>query len=133
MKNYRLTIEHGDESCTLETDSLVDLTVMLNKVVADGMTCKGSGLEATARDVLGKYKSKYESNRQSKIELVGAELEVVKCYIQGLAIGDTVSHLNDNFGVKVSKSSIGRMWARMPNINEAQEARRQRGCKLSDS
>ena len=84
------------------------------KIVAAQLSSNpGSDLDMMARGVLKVFKAYFNRHKrqyQSRVSKVGLELDLVKCYLRGLTISETVKWFKAHKGFRTSDSAIRRYW-----------------------
>ena len=76
-------------------------------------------LDETAEKMLVDYEDKYIrfSNRPlSPLRKAGLDMDLIKCYLQGLSTFETVAWLKENRNFVSSKSSVGRYHRRFRTL-----------------
>ena len=81
-------------------------------------------LDMAARDALRAYKAIVSHNRTQQatsIAKAGCELDLIRCYLQGFSIKQTLEYLRINCGLKSSMSGVGRYWTVLQEAGWAKE------------
>lgn len=84
------------------------------RIVAAGInvTC-GSDIDMVARRVLKVFEAYFRHRKRlyrSRLSTVGLELDLVKCFLRGLTINETIKWLKAHKNFRISKSAVGRYW-----------------------
>ncbi len=82
-------------------------------VAARASDNQGEDLDTMAGEVLKVFKAYYSYPKRwcrSRIAVEGLELDLVKCFLQGLTISETVKWFKTHKGFKTSKTAVGRYW-----------------------
>jgi hypothetical protein len=131
-RNYKLLIKTPQGKCDIEADSWDDLMLLAPEAVSKVLSPSGRklGLDATAKVVLQavreyKKRKSLRPNNVPRTPYAGHELEVIKCYLQGMTIAETKKWLKQNRDVECSESSVGRCWLSLGEIKAACMFRRQ--------
>ena len=71
-------------------------------------------IETAARAALDAYKARRFSGRRMPsrtcLEAAGVELDVVRCFMMGLTISETLKAVKIERGVSVSRNAVGRLY-----------------------
>lgn len=115
---YSITILTPQGKSVFEGDRWDILSYLVSgeiaRIVASGINANlGSNIEVTARKVLKVFKAYYRHRKRlhrSRLSAVGLELDLVKCFLRGLTINETVNWLKANKGFRISTTAVGRYW-----------------------
>lgn len=115
---YSLTIKTPQGESVFEGDRWDILSYLISgeiaRLVAAGINENpGSDIDVVARQVLKVFKAYYRHRKRlhrSRLSAVGLELELVKCYLRGLTISETIKWLKAHKGFRISTSATGRYW-----------------------
>lgn len=126
-KAYTCTFRTPEGNHEIEADSWGCLASMvLSEVSRMIAVCAPSkpevGLEARAKAMLEVYQERFarQGNRPcSPIASAGLELDLIKCYLQGMCADKTVAWFKKHKNFKTSLSSVGRYWARFSTLGFA--------------
>jgi hypothetical protein len=121
---YSLTIKTPQGESVFEGDRWEILSYLISGEIARLVAAEinanpGNDLEVVARKVLKVFKAYYRHRKRlhrSRISAVSLELELVKCYLRGLTINETVKSLKAKKNFRVSMSAIGRYWEVLSRI-----------------
>jgi hypothetical protein len=84
------------------------------RIVAGGMTpITTDNIDVVARKVLKVFEAYFRHRKRlyrSRLTQVGLELALVKRFLQGLTISETIKWLKAHKGFRISKSAVGRYW-----------------------
>jgi len=84
------------------------------RLVAGGInTNPGRDIDAVAKRVLKVFESYFRHRKRlyrSRLTKVGLELELVKCYLRGLTISETIKWLKAHKNFRISTTAVGRYW-----------------------
>ena len=124
-KGYRIRFETPGSKCNIEADSIAELEPMVPAQFA-GMflgqgktktaeTSKIANIDETAKEMLGKYTAYIGEHKQRRshnsVKQAGVELDVTRCYLQGMCDRKIKDWLKQNKGVTISESALGRFLA----------------------
>ena len=113
-RKYSVLYDSPLGRCQADADSLNELICALGaarSVLAE--TSPDMGLEAKAKYVMGLYyceRTKSNNRGISPIAEAGNEIDLIKCYLRGFNITDTVEWLRIEKQLKTSISAVGRYW-----------------------
>ena len=77
-------------------------------------------IENTEKKLVEKYHQRFIKNdnrNHSPMADAGLEVDVAKCYLQGMTIKQTVFWLKKEKDFKASKTAIGRYWVKFAQAN----------------
>jgi len=127
-RDYRITIETPGGVCSIEGDDWDVLILLLPSKMAESLTsvfspnCEAS-LDDAANMILDAYRDRYgqlnSNHGPSRVAEAGWELDLVRCYLQGLTIADARGWLKTRRGFDCSQSAVGRYWTRLFEITKA--------------
>lgn len=84
------------------------------RLVAAGINANpGSDLDVVAKQVLKVFEAYFRHRKRlyrSRITKVGLELDLVKCYLRGLTMSETIKWLKAHKNFRISMSAVGRYW-----------------------
>jgi hypothetical protein len=115
-EKYRFLIETPEISCDISTNSFSSFLCTVFEQLAKAVNSKGnqifvSDLDVRAQEVLEFYRSKIKRGRcHSRVATAGLELNVIKCYLQGMTLTQTLEWLKQNRQFVGSDSALGRYW-----------------------
>ena len=118
-EEYRIVLQTPNGSCAIETKSIDAFVGMFSSDFSKALkkaldTEHVSTLDTRALNTWDMYRRhqtrKNNQDGYSRIARNGHELDVIKCYLQGMNIAETVKWLRTNKGFVTSKSAIGRYW-----------------------
>jgi len=128
-EKYRFLIETPEISCDVHTDKFSNFLCMVFEQLAKAVNFKGNqtfvgDLDVKAQEVLELYGSKIKRGPcHSRVAIAGLELDVIKCYLQGMTLAQTLKWLKQNRRFTGSDSALGRYWQKFrmlgiePNYN----------------
>lgn len=116
-KKYRLIYETPQGNCSVEADNRSEFETMIprrvDEMLAIPKRLRAMGLNEAAATILEIYGRQYCHRVHSSVTKAGAELDLIKCYLQGITIKEIVKWLRANKQVSLSKSAVGRYCARI--------------------
>lgn len=116
VEKYRFLIETPEISCDVHTNNFSNFLCMVFEQLVKAVNSKGNqpfvgDLDVKAKESLELYRSKIKRGRcHSRVATAGLELDVIKCYLQGMTIAQTLEWLKKNRQFIGSDSAIGRYW-----------------------
>jgi hypothetical protein len=128
-EKYRFLIETPEISCDVHTDKFSNFLCMVLEQLVKAVNSKGnqtfvSDLDVKAEEALELYRSKVKcGHHHSRVTTTGLELDVIKCYLQGMTLAQTLEWLKQNRQFVGSDSALGRYWQKFrmlgiePNYN----------------
>lgn len=117
-KPYSTAIRTPYGRCYIEADSWEELVMLCPGAVSvvldpESEICE----EILARETRDRYRACFGSNRKTRIEARGLELDLVKCFLRGMTIKDAISWLWTEKYFTSSGSAVGRYWSRLRLLN----------------
>lgn len=115
-EKYRFLIETPEISCDVHTNKFSEFLGMVFEQLAKAVNSKEnqtfvSDLDIKAQEVLELYRSKIKRGRHhSRVATAGLELDIIKCYLQGMTLAQTLEWLKQNRQFIGSDSALGRYW-----------------------
>jgi len=115
-EKYRFLIETPEISCDVHTNNFSNFLCMVLEQLAKAVNYKGNqtfvdGLDIKAQKVLEIYRLKINRGRcHSRLATAGLELDVIKCYLQGMTLAQTLEWLKQNRQFIGSDTALGRYW-----------------------
>ena len=115
-EKYRFLIETPEISCDVHTNKFNDFLCMVFEQLAKAVNSKGNqtfvkDLDVKAQEALELYRSKIKRGRcRSHVATAGLELDVIKCYLQGMTLAQTLEWLKQNRQFIGSDTALGRYW-----------------------
>lgn len=128
-EKYRFLIETPEINCDVHTNNFSNFLCMVFEQLAKAVNSKGnqtfvSDLDVRAQEVLELYRSRIKRGRcRSRVVIARLELDVIKCYLQGMTLTQTIEWLKQNRQFIGSDSALGRYWQKFrmlgiePNYN----------------
>jgi len=128
-EKYRFLIETPEISCDVHTDKFSNFLGMVLEQLVKAVNSKGNqtfvgDLDVKAQETLELYRSKIKRGRcRSRVVTAGLELDIIKCYLQGMTLAQTLEWLKQNRQFVGSDSALGRYWQKFrmlgiePNYN----------------
>ena len=113
-----LTIETSQGKSLFEGNQWDILSYLISgdiaRLVAGGInTNPGRDIDVVAKQVLKVFESYFRHRKRlyrSRLTKVGLELDLVKCYLRGLTISETIKWLKAHKGFRISTTAVGRYW-----------------------
>jgi hypothetical protein len=102
VEKYRFLIETPEISCDVHTNNFSNFLCMIFEQLAKAVNSKGSqtfvsDLDVKTQEALELYRSKTKRGRcRSHVATAGLELDVIKCYLQGMTLAQTFEWLKQN-------------------------------------
>ena len=121
-KAYYCTVTTPQGIQNFEADTWDCLVSMMSGlIVVGGKPDAQSDLDVATKAVLTEYNERFWriKNKKSWITRAGLELDLIRCYLYGLTIAETIRWFGDNRGFKTSHSSVQRYWGRFRLIKSA--------------
>ena len=113
-RKYSIAYNSPLGRCQADADSLNELIgAMQAAYAALTESCLDMDFETSASYILSLYyceRTKSNNRSISPIAEAGNELDLIKCYLRGFTIADTVDWLRIEKQFKTSMSSVGRYW-----------------------
>jgi len=115
---YSLIIKTPQGESIFEGDRWDILSYLISgdiaRIVAAGINMNpGRDIDVVAKQVLKVFESYYRHRKRlyrSRLTKVGLELDLVKCFLRGLTISETINWLKAHKGFRISMSVVGRYW-----------------------
>jgi hypothetical protein len=124
-KGYRIRFETPGSKCNIEADSIAELESVVPARFA-GMfggqgktktaeTSEIANIDEAAKEMSRKYTAYVGEHRRRRshsiVKQTGVELDVIRCYMQGMPDRDIIDWLKQNKSVTISSSAVGRFLA----------------------
>lgn len=123
-RDYKFNFSIPGGTCKASASSPDELAMLLPAGIVNGLQPKEQQespcLESVARDALELLRSHMLEVRgrvgHTVLSRAGLELDLIKCYLQGMTIGESVNWLENNCAFEGSKSAVGRYWKYLREI-----------------
>jgi len=115
-EKYRFLIETPEISCDVHSNNFNSFLCMVFEQLSKLMNSQKNqpfvdSLDIKAQDTLELYRSKIKCGQcRSRVTRAGLELDVIKCYLQGMTIAQTCEWLKQNRQFISSDAALGRYW-----------------------
>lgn len=115
-EKYHFLIETPEINCDVHTNNFSNFLGMVFEQLAKAVNSPGnqtfvSDLDVKAQEALELYRSKRKPGRyHSRVATAGLELDVIKCYLQGMTLAQTLEWLKQNRQFIGSDTALGRYW-----------------------
>lgn len=98
-----------------EADNFEELSTMIPERLVDLLSPELiQDIDGVAKLSLNTYRRSrfliHKVPQKTSLEKFGLELDVIKCFLNGLSIMQTLNHIVANNGIRLSASSIGRFF-----------------------
>jgi len=128
VKAYSCTFTTPQGSQTIEAESWNSIVIMVlawasNVITAQTQPEKKDDLDSVAEAMMNAYDEHYPRSGWplSQIERAGVAMDVIKCYLQGMSIHETIAWLKEYRGFVIGKTVIGRRWTRYRSLGVAKK------------
>lgn len=113
-RSHNMTFRTPYGKGKVEADTWEELIMLCPGAIASALEPESwLSEDIIAREARASYHTYFGSHVRSRIELAGLELVVIKCYLHGKTIAQTVSYLSFERGFKTSQTAVGRYFARL--------------------
>ena len=121
---YKIKLSVRGETSEFGADNVSELLLLmateLFRMDLSTLPQNKGDVEVAAKKLVEKYHQRFIKNdnrNHSPMADAGLEVDVAKCYLQGMTIKQTVFWLKKEKDFKASKTAIGRYWVKFAQAN----------------
>jgi len=115
---YKIIVQIPDGETTFTADTWNGvLNVFAKFIDVSQVDSSDVFVNLTARKAQKSLRIYYPTNHKTNAIRHHVELELIKCYIKGLTVDESIEWIKNKKNVTLSRSSVGRYWLKLRTIN----------------